>query len=252
MVIVIIPVYKQQLEDFEQASLKNCLRRLHNYSLCFVGPEGLDTRVYETACQDLVPFVYHAFDTGFFGSIRGYNQLMLSAGFYQTFRGYKYMLIHQLDAYVFRDDLTYWCRQGYDFIGAPALPHQNQAGSMEFLKGYQKLLDTVNAIFQTRLSVRNVGNGGFSLRNIRKCYWLLKLLKSRIRAWGENNEDGFFKYWGNLLFPLFRLPKEEVALRFSIEHHPAESLEKLKGGLPFGCHAFEKYEPETWRRFIPY
>ena len=77
-------------------------------------------------------------------------------------------------------------------------------------------------------------------------------MHSKALRWGTNNEDGFFKYWGNLFHPLFRLPSDNIALRFAIEQSPDESLKKLNGQLPFGCHAFEKYEPEVWRGYIEF
>jgi hypothetical protein len=52
---------------------------------------------------------------------------MLSIDFYKRFRDYKFILIYQLDAYVFRDELEYWCEQDYDFIGAPLI--ENGKGS---------------------------------------------------------------------------------------------------------------------------
>ena len=76
------------------------------------------------------------------------------------------------------------------------------------------------------------------------------MLPGRVKNWGFNNEDGFFKYWGNLLFPFIKLPTEEEALLFSVETEPAEALGKLQHILPFGCHAFRKYDWEAWRPYI--
>ena len=177
--------------------------------------------------------------------------MMLSADFYKKFTQYKFILIHQLDAYVFKDDLLYWCSRNFDYIGAPHPQHTNQHGDIQFLKSYTKFIKTINNAFGTSLTVSNAGNGGLSLRKTAKCYWLVKLLRGKVNKWGKNNEDGFFKYWGNLLNPFFRLPNDKTALRFSIEQLPADALVQLDNQLPFGCHAFEKYEPETWARYIP-
>ena len=38
------------------------------------------------------------------------------------------MLIYQLDAFVFQDDLAYWCQQNYDYIGAPWLRDRDFTG----------------------------------------------------------------------------------------------------------------------------
>jgi hypothetical protein len=250
MVAVIIPIYKLQPDAIELVSLKQCIRVLKNYPIIFIGPFKLNTTVYEDICQDHIPFNLTLFDDDYFSGIEGYNKLMLSPGFYKTFLDYKYILIHQLDAFVFKDELAYWCMKNYDFIGAPNLPREKQANEIQFLKGYSKLLNAANRIFKTNHKISNVGNGGFSLRKTKACYWLLKILKSKTYAWGKNNEDGFFKYWGNLLYPFFSLPADDIALHFSIEHSPQESLKKLNNELPFGCHAFEKHEPEVWEKYI--
>lgn len=47
---------------------------------------------------------------------------MLEADFYRRFGKYKYMLIYQLDAFVFSDKLLDFCEMGYDYIGAPVYP----------------------------------------------------------------------------------------------------------------------------------
>jgi len=249
-VVIIIPVYKQLLNDNELLSLKQCIRILKNYPIIFIGPPNLNTSNYEQECKDKVPFKFMKFDDACFSGINGYNKLMLSASFYKTFLEYKYMLIYQLDAYVFKDELGYWCKQNYDYIGAPNIPHANREDEIQFLKRYEKFIAFANRLLKTDHQISNVGNGGFSLRKINTCYWLLKILNKKAKNWGNNNEDGFFKYWGNLLYPLFKLPTDETALHFSIEVSPRESYAKIGHVLPFGCHAFERYEPEFWEQYI--
>jgi hypothetical protein len=75
---------------------------------------------------------------------------MCSIGFYEVFRQYEYMLIYQLDCWVFRDELEMWCDKGYDYIGAPF-----------FVKWFVD-----RGIY--------VGNGGFSLRKISNIIEYLK------------------------------------------------------------------------------
>jgi hypothetical protein len=250
MAAVIIPVYKEQINDNEIISLEQCVKILNNHPIIFITSKNLDTSFYEGFCKQKVNFLVKRFDDFYFEGIMGYNRLMLSASFYKAFIDYKFILIHQLDAYVFKDDLEYWCSQGYDYIGAPHLPHQNRANEVQFLKGYSKFINFFNGIFRTNHKISNVGNGGFSLRKTKTFYRMLKILKPQVSKWGANNEDGFFKYWGNILYPFFKLPPDEIALRFSIEISPKESLAQIENTLPFGCHAFEKYDWETWKSYI--
>ncbi|MET4083627.1 hypothetical protein ABIB40_003599 [Pedobacter sp. UYP30] len=251
MVVVVIPIYKVTPSDIEVLSLKQCLTVLDKHKIIFIGPKELNFSKYQEICeQHHIDFDIKLFDDIYFSGISGYNSLMLSTDFYKGFLSYKFLLIYQLDAYVFKDELLYWCNQNFDFIGAPHQPHKNNAGEIQFLKSYSSLICLTNRFLKTQRKISNVGNGGFSLRKTKSCYRLLKTLKKSVVKWGANNEDGFFKYWGNLLHPLFRLPSDQIALRFSIEESPSALLLEMKGKLPFGCHAFEKHEPETWQKHI--
>lgn len=251
IVVIVIPIYKDLLSNNEIISLSQCLTILKNHTIKFIGPRTLDTKKYQEICENHnINFDIKFFDDYYFSGINGYNKLMLSANFYKIFLNYKYLLIYQLDAYIFKDELLYWCSQNYDFIGAPNQPHKNERNELQFLKNYTKILTVINKLLKRNIKISNVGNGGFSLRKTRTFYLLLKILKIKVKQWGDNNEDGFFKYWGNLLNPLFKLPSDEVALRFSIENNPEKSIKKLGGILPFGCHAFEKFEPAIWKKYI--
>jgi hypothetical protein len=245
-VAVVIPIYKEIITDMELLSLTQCLKILHPYKLIFCAAESLNTKFYETFCKGKIHFSIERFENQYFKDIDGYNKLMLSTSYYKRFLNYKFILIYQLDAFVFKDDLLYWCNQNYDFIGAPHSSYNNDPGEMQFLKNYKKLLK----LSKLNHEVSNVGNGGFSLRKTRSFYFLLKILKSKVQKSGSWNEDGFIEYWGNLFYPFFKLPTDEIALNFSIETSPKELLKKTSNTLPFGCHAFEKYDWEIWKPYI--
>ncbi|MCX2575926.1 DUF5672 family protein [Pedobacter sandarakinus] len=245
LVAIVIPIYKAHPEDEELHALAQCFKILKKHEIIFVGPDGLNTMIYSNlAKENNIRFRFLSFACKYFDDLSGYNQLMLSPHFYETFLSYKFILIYQLDAFVFSDELEYWCNQNYDFIGAPQLLHANQKGEMQFLKTYSRIAKIFNH------TVRNVGNGGFSLRKTHSCYLLVKHLRKQVERWNKNNEDGFFKYWGNILYPIFRLPKDETAMKFSIEMAPSTSVAKLNGKLPFGCHAYQKYDWHFWEPFI--
>lgn len=249
IVAVTIPIYKDLPGPNERISLGQCMRVLSHYPIIFFAPKSLNTAFYENYGRDHNVKI-ERFDDDYFTGIDGYNRLMLSPDFYKRFFNFKFILVYQLDAYVFKDDLRYWCGQNYDFIGAPHAPRNNLPGEMHYLKNYSRLLAFTAKYIKLKHQISNVGNGGFSLRKVKACYWLLSVLKSKIEPAGRSNEDGFFEYWGNLFYPFFKLPTDETALRFSIETSPKESLKKLNNNLPFGCHAFEKYSFETWKPYI--
>ncbi|GAB2698852.1 hypothetical protein GCM10027037_24020 [Mucilaginibacter koreensis] len=245
-VAVIIPIYKKHIDQDETSSLNQCLNVLGRHKIIFIFPQSLDTSFYKKYCENRIKYDDYYFDDVYFKDIAGYNRLMLSAHFYKQFLKYKFILIYQLDSFVFKDELKLWCDKNYDYIGAPQIAHTNGLNEISFLKNYTKLLNLVNKLFGTHFKVKNVGNGGFSLRKTQACYFLVKYLKRQVKNWGENNEDGFFKYWGNLLSPLFKIPDDNDAAHFAIEAEPKKYLSYLNNELPFGCHAYKKYDWPSW------
>jgi hypothetical protein len=183
---------------------------------------------------------------------------------YKCFASYDYILIYQLDAWVFKDDLEKWCAKEFTYIGAPFF---NDRGE----------------IFPFP------GNGGFSLRhvasfiallegNCRPERWNYAFLLAKIPArtafysvvkrilhvveltfcrfsplWycrlHREHEDFLFakafKFMGKE-----KVPSPYDAAFFAFERFPRKMFALTGGVLPFGCHAFEKYDVAFWRPWI--
>ena len=267
--IVVIPLYKARPYLFEEIALRQCARVLApNHPVCFAAPEGLDLEAYDNIFTEegaKKPEKKH-FSTHFFESLSGYNQLMLNTLFYEAFCEYDYILIHQTDAFVFSDTLDRFCALGYDYIGAPW-----------FRRFFGR---TCGDAFS------GAGNGGFSLRKVSACLDVLNY-KGRFLPWrellGTNNSPlikwkhlpreqrkalkceasvNFFTainsrtedYFWALDVPAAKLPFKvappEAAMRFAFEQKPSLLL-KRAGELPFGCHAWQRYEfNEFWKPII--
>jgi len=229
-VSVVIPIYKPQLSDTELRSFKQCLHILGDHPLMLVAPDGLDTNIYENIAGRNLQCTY--FNKKYFNSVLGYSELLLSKKFYCSFEAYKYILIYQLDAWVFRDDLSYWCKKNYDYIGAPWLE------APPVTSGKKPFINISN------LLVNQVGNGGLSLRkvkpHIRWAWWVSFLFRLF-----PKNEDILWT-----LFAPFKKPNAMEALQFAFELNPGQSYELNNRELPFGCHAWEKYDPAFWKQFI--
>lgn len=88
---------------------------LQHYPIIFVAPDSLHADYFTSEDQ------IERFDDAYFKSPKTYNKLLINPLFYERFVAYEFMLIHQLDAYVFKDELEKWCNKGYDYIGAPKL-----------------------------------------------------------------------------------------------------------------------------------
>jgi hypothetical protein len=236
-VVVLIPVYKAEMDAFECYAVEHSLKVLAGQDIVFVGPRGLDM---ETTTRRFGSFPCMAFDDVFFASVQGYNRLLLSVDFYQSFSDYEFVLILQTDAIVIRDELSYWCKQPFDYIGAP------------WPDGYELFVNMgrFDGVNGKKVKVY-VGNGGLSLRRVRKCVALLKEFGEEVNVFNRtgSSEDLFFSVMGALSYD-FVIPNEITASRFAMELKPS-FYHAVNGGLaPMGGHAWWVYEPEFWRGYL--
>jgi len=149
------------------------------------------------------------FDPTYFSSVPAYNRLCFSSAFYRAFSEYEYMLVCQLDAWIFADRLSEWVARGYDYIGAPWCI---------FCRNRQAC-DANNR----NECVGAVGNGGLSLRRVSKFAEVTSLGISTLA-----NEDIYFSS------VLSNKPPCKEAFLFSVE----TGFEKFLGEqFHFGCHA---------------
>lgn len=241
---ILIPIYKEKLSDSEIISLTQLDRILKKYTKILVAPSGLDITEYLKICNKLQ--VYR-FDEKYFDGFKGYNRLMLSTCFYESFLDYKYVLIHQLDVFIFKDELNYWCNQNYDYIGAPwfkdSLKVFIKIARRNSFPNALKLLPLKNINFRS-------GNGGLSLRNVKSSIECLGLQKQLADSWKFINEDIFWSFFSRTNNGKFNIPDFKKALKFAIEKNPKEAFELNNLALPFGVHAWEKWDREFWRSHI--
>jgi hypothetical protein len=261
---VAIPIYKTIPNDLEVASLMQCFKVLHKHPIIFFAPQSLNTKPYQDLLKKFGEFVVERFEDKYFVNLPAYNKLLLKDTFYKRFNNFNYILIYQLDAWVFDDELSAWCQTGYDYIGAPWFSSDNPPDGLSHFMG--------------------VGNGGFSLRKIDKhlkvlrrfsyinspSYLIpqffkninLKSFKTLIlnlltnnnthHLLGKNNlnEDVFWYKMANK-YNWFNVPDMLVASRFATETNCQKLYHINNRQLPFGCHAWNLYEPQFWAKYIP-
>ena len=262
LVAVVVPLStRNTFLPEEEISLRHIQRFLDRYDKYFVIPEGLDISYpgFQTRC----------FNRRYFGSVAANTKLMLSAKFYESFKDYRYLLLHHLDSLVFSDQLAQWCNEDYDYIGSPWIEFEGEAYS--------------------ELQRNKVGNGGLSLRKIEsfldvfysKQYWedpsrswqslrsahsivgsfvrlprvILKYMRFSNNARSEMahypwNEDIFWANRAAHYYPEFKIAPVDAALRFAFECHPRRCFERNESRVPFGCHAWQKYDREFWEPYI--
>ena len=222
-VVIVVPIYQECFSECEQASLKQVQRVLNRYSIVFVAPDRMRNYCSSNGLRALYFPDYHM------DSIEAYSELLISPAFYHKFDSWCYMLIYQLDAFVFSDELCDFCNLGYDFIGAP-WPYWYDNGDVK----------------------SHVGNGGLSLRKISSCERITsdKKLMNEWRKISPNNklaEDLFFAYAAGIPRTGFVSAPVEISIRFSQEEEIRKCYRDVeKRQLPFGCHGWTK------RNFYPF
>lgn len=213
---IVIPIYHIKLTSNEMISLLQCKKILNKYPICIIKPANMVLQIEEIQGMEIKEF-----DEVWFQSIQSYSLLMLAEQFYQQFCDCEYILIYQLDAFVFRDELQAFCSLGYDYIGAPWL-----YGSFAYMDGMGKYY--------------YVGNGGLSLRKVKSCLEVLKEFQMKDIV----NEDIF---WASREEKNFRIAPIDIALQFAFETNVKVCFEKNQRKLPFGCHAWQKYDFSFYR-----
>jgi hypothetical protein len=232
LVSIVVPVYKEDLNEFEQISWLRCKEVFKDFDIIIVHPKGLKLDAYSNADY------YVQFPDKYFKSTKTYNVLMCSPLFYKEFLSHEYLLIYQLDAYVFENNLLEWCSKGYSYIGAPWI----DSAWIKVMKQRISFFDKL---------IYPVGNGGLSLRKVRQHYRWAHLYLVVKYFWRQGlNEDVFWTSFINRIIPTYKVPDVKTALEFAFEEHPSKCYELNGNKLPFGCHAWEKFETDFWMQFI--
>lgn len=243
-VTVVVPVYRTDLNEYERISLARLFAVLGNRRIVIVKPRSLNVA---QLAGDAASAETESFDDSYFSGIPGYNRLMMSEEFYRRFADSEYILIYQLDAYVFRDELDEWCGKGYDYVGAPwpqkpllRYPVSRLCASM------RKLWSAVSGCPDGQITRNKVGNGGLSLRKVNAHLHAVTALKDTVHKFltAERhhlyNEDVFFGVEVRRQGLGFRYPDWKEALAFSFDKYPALCYKWNGRKLPFGCHAWYK------------
>ena len=259
--VVVIPVYKARMSETELASFRQALSVFgkSQRTVVIATFSSLDVSRYEEEASICgVSLLFEHFPSDCFASIHSYNCMMLDPAFYGRFSGYDYILLFQLDAWVFEDRLDEWCAKGYDYVGAPL-----------FAPG------------RGDLQCARTGNGGFSLRRVdafskalsscigpfvkrpadpyisfnKKMLYFAMLLFSgwcnAVRGFLTHwvDEDRFFSY--TLLGTKYemKVPSPQEALDFAFDMHPSVCFALNGNCLPMGCHQWPAFY-DFWKGYI--
>lgn len=268
--IIIIPIYKSIPDKTELISFRNNIKVLSNYPISIVTHNELDLSFYIDILEnEKNQYQIDYFDKSFFESLVSYNRLLLSIDFYQNYKAFDYMLITQLDVYVFRDELDYWCNKNYDYIGAPWFSYFRKdhfSGKLEKVGNggfsLRKIKSHINAINYSKthnqiISIFNFLNKydlveykGLTIKNIlKKLVGINNTFRFYINT--GTNEDAVWSLVVPEVIQTFKVAPVEDGIKFSFETDPAYLYQLNGEHLPFGCHAWQKHQyEEFWSRFI--
>ncbi|MDY6295214.1 MAG: DUF5672 family protein [Schwartzia succinivorans] len=225
-VVIVIPIYKDKLSPTEVISLKQLNKILGKYPRVFVAPQSL---VFDFGSLG-EGIAVERFEDHWFQSVTSYSCLMMQKDFYARFSAYEYMLLYQLDVFVFSDRLKEFCDMRFDYIGAP-------------IGRFAPFWHAIGA---------RVGNGGFSLRRIPS---VIRVLDDIDRIIADTPfvhtfilaEDIFFAYCGVRDDIEFKVADIDTAFGFSVQENTRHIFKKIqRGWRPFGCHGWSRIEQDFW------
>lgn len=264
-VAIVVPASSRtELLPEEEISVRHLFHFLGGYDKYWVAPSG--------GSIQREGFKILEFPRKFFGSVAAHNRLLMWPGFYQTFQDYEYILIYHLDSLVLSDEITDWCQAGWDYIGAPWVPCPDAPwikeacvgnGGFTLMKVESVLKVLYNryrkepASYWSDLLVRNRSRLQLLFRFLE---WLQPwfpasrtvnrpledLRKSEKPDIHGCNNDYFWSFQATRFLPEFKVASVEQGLRFAFEAAPRSCFELNGGQMPFGCHAWTKYDRSFW------
>lgn len=250
-VSVVVPMCRSVLSDEDKKSLDRLVSVLGEFAVTVACPEGMDVAEVEVRYPS---FGFERFDSKLFAGQRVFNELLLSRDFYERFLEWDYILIHQSDSFVFRNELQQWCDKGYDYIGSPWLFESWHRSYIYLeLSGLKSAyLRKMKGIDDYNIARGKVGDGGFSLRKTRAHYDFLNKHADIVdhyksmSKYARYNEDVFWAVEPAKNGEDFKVPKPAEAVRFAFAQYPDLAHQVTDYTLPFACRGFNDKESKAF------
>jgi len=265
LVAIVIPLsHRPRLTPDEQVSLRHLQYHLPNYDKFLLLPPGSPLAI--PGCTAKI------FPARFFGSAAAHNLLMYSPALYRAFSDYRYIFFYHLDALVFSDELERWCTSGLDYIGPPWIrcadtpwisrPRVGNGGftllnvgsALRALRGkYDRdpLSFWIDLFTRQGTRVEPIVN---RLRSFPARFPGRRILQRFVDDWEQmrdpsphnRNNDVFWSDKAARYHPGFRVASLEQGLQFAFEASPRTCWELAGRRMPFGCHAWARYDRSFW------
>lgn len=260
--VIVVPVHKAVPTALETVSLRQLGKIMVGRNIVLVSPKGIDTQIYKrliAGAEDL------KVEPHWMASIKAYNRMMISPLLYTSLQDYSHMLLHEPDAILLSDDLDFWCAQPFDYIGAPWLRQDDSEFGASLAAGANGGLSLCNLAAMRRVTTswqrwhswrhvmgdlfEGVRGDTFKLRRGLLAAYPGGLLRGAHRFYATG-WDLFFTCVVPPLVPDFRLAPPDVCVRFAWELASFICIRYTDGDLPFGLHAWAKYDFEFLRPYM--
>ena len=265
MLKVIIPCYKNNLSADEGMALGTIRSCFDASVICFIAPASLDLSGVLQPGESV-----ERFRDEFFNGISKYNELLTSSFFYERFVDSSHILICQLDCLVFRNELTLWAEKGFDYIAAPWFKKYLETPEAGLWRVGNGGFSLRNVQSHLRVLNKRIPKGFFYPKHGAEPWvvtspeselgmyeamvpWYIKhnpftkwvTIEQELRRF-PRNEDLFWSLEAPKFDSTFRIATAEEALPFAFEMAPRWCFEKNGNKLPFGCHAWARYDRNFW------
>ncbi len=262
-VAIIVPMgTKNELSPDEEISLRQLRHYFGSYDKFLIVPDG--SKLW------LPDFTVMPFPRRFFGSAAAHGRMLNSPTFYQEFRDYEFIFFHHLDSLAFSDQLAEWCATDIDYIGPPWIncadspwvdrPRVGNGGftllrQSAAFKVFENRYRDKPVTWWLDLFTQNATSGVISvLEKLENVFPLSLVARRLMKEWRETedpcahnrNNDVFWSDMAVRYNPDFKVASLEEGLRFAFETSPRTCLEMNGGKMPFGCHAWGRYDRAFW------
>jgi hypothetical protein len=272
LVAVVTPIVRFPLPQEEEISLRHLRQHLGRFDRYIIGQDRLPAGWSD--------FRLKKFPAKYFADLYAYNQLMVTKRFYEAFADYEYILIYQTDCLVFSDALEAWCARGWDYVGAPWLKNRDHPeegfssvgnGGLS-LRRVRSALAVLNSELPSERAEDQGRREGKRSKHIFRLLGAAPMLKrafvgakTALHQGGYHNnvrwltkqmvknryhEDYFWAFYSRRFLESFRIPEPQQALAFSFEMAPRYCFGQNANRLPFGCHAWARYDRDFWEPYL--
>ncbi len=247
----------------EEVSIRHLFHYLGEYDKFLLVPRG--TRL-TTSGFKLVGLAKR-----YFGSPSLHDRLLYKIWFYKKFLDYDFILFYHLDSLVLDYSMSKWFSGNFDFIGPPWVNCEDSPwvevprvgnGGFSLLR-VSRAIEVLTSRY--RVEPNTLIHEWFSefcplwlvaeLARFRGNSRWIRIKDRLLEGWHEsrcptNYGQGNDQFWSDKAVKYvseFRVATLEEGLQFGFEVSPQTCYEMAGKKMPFGCHAWAKYDREFWR-----